>query len=295
MILILNALGAVILYFYDLARDKGKIANVHFLVVFAAPVVGGLFLLGTYLFEKVFSEKQALSYADISFDATRHKKKMKSNFIEEVDILPLEEAFAVSNKSDRRRALLTTLKRDFKKNISTVQLALDNEDSETSHYAASVILTTTTDYLNLLYKYKEEFDNAGREPGPARNYLDCLVEFINSNILNSVDRKKYTRILIDVMEWLFVNFIDEVTEDDFVLAIELLTGDSSFEEAAKWSRRGVRQFPESDAVYYSTMKMNYTFGNNEGFRQILKQVMNSSINVSNQTLETIRFFTFRQG
>lgn len=293
IIVILNTIVATFILIWDILNKNGKIAYAHFAVIFLCPIVGGLFYLGSFLLYKSKLRDQTLEYADISFDASRHVKKQKGNFIEEVDILPLEEAFTVSNTKDRRKALLATLKKeDQTKNIPTILRGLNNEDSETRHYAASFVLSTSTDYLNLLSKLKDEYNDSEDQVGAARNYLAGLKSFMQSDIMDKIDKVKYIRIHSEVMGWMYKHFREEVTLDDYVYQIGLLLEANNYDDAKIWSDRAIHSFPEEDAPYHSTMKMYYQFGDVDKFLDMLKEIMASNINISNETLQTIRFFNY---
>lgn len=295
IICILNVVVSLICLIWNLINDKGKIAFAYFIAMLIVPAFGPLlYLLAHIMYRTVLSE-QEISYADISFDSSRHEKKQKGNFMEEVDILPLEEAFLVSNLSDRRKALLQTLKKDYSKNISTILMGVNNEDSETSHYAASVVMSASTDYLNMLAKLREEYLNEESEDQTkaALDYLAGLKEFMQSDIMDAVDKGKYIRTHTEVMEWMYKYARNEISVDDYVYQIELLLETDNLELSKEWTNRALHGFPDEDAVYYATMKMYFNFNLHDEFMQMLNELMKSNINISNETLQTIRFFTYQ--
>jgi len=292
-IIIINAIVGIIVFFWDLAREKGAYANVHLLVILFCPVVGILFFFFSYLIEAIFNKKLDLEYRDIGFDTTRQVKKVKKGFLEEVDILPLEEAFSVSDRQDRRRALLTALKRDYKKNISSVQLGLNNEDGETSHYAASAILSLTTEFLNKLAKLRLAFDENEDQPQTSRDYLNTLTEFMNAEILDNIDKRKYAKTYVEVVNWMYDNYKEEVLVEDFGYALKLLIEFEDYDYALKLSDIALREYPDEDVIYYLIMKAYYNSENHDKLKELLKRIMDSTINISNETLQVIRFFNYK--
>ena len=52
---------------------------------------------------------------------------------------PLEESLAVSDKRNMRMLMLNVIRGDMQKSLESITMALNSEDSETSHYAASVL------------------------------------------------------------------------------------------------------------------------------------------------------------
>ena len=279
---------------WDTAKQNENLKYVHLVVILLCPLVGAAFFFGSFLLLRTGLRDRELTYSDISFDASRHNKKQKSDFMEEVDILPLEEAFVVSEKKDRRKALLTTLKKDYNKNISSVLLGLNNEDGETSHYAASVVLSTISDYLNALGKLKGKYDNNPEDIKASRDYMACLKEFMDSNILDNIEKIKYSKIYLSVFEHVYNNFRDDVSDEDYVYIVGLLIEIKDEDSAKYWAERAIRNFPESDIVNYNALRLHFTFGDHERFLELLQYIMKSDINISNETVSLIRFFNYRQ-
>ena len=293
IILIINTIGAFVLLFYDTITRKDKMKWVHFVVILLCPVVGFCLFLGAYILERMSIGDKDIAYADIGFDTTKHIKKIKGDYREEVDILSLDEAFVVSEKKDRRKALLTVLKRDFNKNITAVIQGVNNEDTETSHYAASVVLSTTTDYLNHLANLRKAYNEMDEDPEPAIEYLEFLKKFIESDIMDNVDREKYAKIFTEVLDRVSVEFNETVTVEYMIFAIKLMIDSQMVEESKKWADRTLRFFPEEGNVYFAVMKMHYDFGEHEEFIKLLHHVMDSNLSISNDILQTIRFFSFQ--
>ena len=294
LILLVNVLVSLVVFIWDVVRKKGNFAFVHLFVMLFCPLIGPMCFLGAHIFEMIFSKKGELAYEDIGFDTARHVKKIKGNFLEEIDIVPLEEAFEVSDKGDRRKALLNTLKKDYQRNIATVQQGLNNEDSETSHYVATVILAATTEYLNTLQKLRLKYEKNENQPQAAREYLDGLSQYLQSGIMDAVDKLKYSAVFVEVLDWLYWNHPDSVEQSDFVYVLELLIEAENFDLAAVWSTRAMERYPNEDQIYYLLMKIYYASGHYDKFKEILENIMKSDINISNETLQTIRFFLYRQ-
>lgn len=59
---------------------------------------------------------------------------------------PLEESLAVSDKRNMRMLMLNVIRGDMQKSLESITMALNSEDSETSHYAASVLRDELNDF-----------------------------------------------------------------------------------------------------------------------------------------------------
>lgn len=296
IIILINTILSLLLLLALTKRTDMKSALMRSFIIFMTPVVGAVFFAGAFIVERILSRKKSLTYGDITFDDTRYKKKQLMDFIDEIDIVPLEEAFKVSEKHDRRKSLLETLKKDYSKNISSIMRGLNNEDTETSHYVATVIMSITSDYLNLLGKLKSEYTKnfSKGNTAPAKDYLTALKDYMQSDIMDNIDKLKYINIYNEVLETLFTEARNEVELENIVYITEILTEINKFDDAEKWAERTLELFSESDEAYYASMKLYYAKGDPERFKELLRRIMKSNINITNETIQIIRFYTYKR-
>ena len=111
------------------------------LVMILAPVVGLCIFLFGFLYYKLFFRKP-VDLEDVIFSKERVKSYLKADEERERDFVPLEEAIAVTDKESTRALMMEIVRRDITHSLSAISLALNSEDSEVSHYAASVLRDT---------------------------------------------------------------------------------------------------------------------------------------------------------
>lgn len=294
-ILLLNTVIAVVVMVVMLLLKKGHLSYMYAATIFFIPVLSELYYVLSFIVYHFTPLGKGLTYKDISFDATRREKKRKADIQKEVDILPLEEAFMVSNNADRRRALLDALKSDYSKSMATIMRGVNNEDGETSHYAASVVMSTITEYLNRINDTKKIYDEASGEEKleAAYEYLDTLQDFVNSEVVDRADERKYVNLFVEILSWVFESRRDKMRLDDYLFAIEHLVNMEEFGMAKIWSDRAFADFPTEDGVYNQTLRLYYESHDSEKFLGLLNELMGANINISNETLQTIRYFTYR--
>ena len=61
-------------------------------------------------------------------------------------MIPLEEAIAITEKQDLRSLMMNVVSSDIKNSLASITLALNSEDTETAHYAASVLQDALNDF-----------------------------------------------------------------------------------------------------------------------------------------------------
>ena len=78
---------------------------------------------------------------------------------------PLEESLAVSDKRNMRMLMLNVIRGDMQKSLESITMALNSEDSETSHYAASVLRDELNDFRGPMCQKMYNADAAGNRDG----------------------------------------------------------------------------------------------------------------------------------
>jgi len=145
----------------DFLYDNRRTYVIRFIVMVLCPVIVPLFFLMGHLFYLFVFWREA-NLADVVFSKDRVKTNQKADEEAERDIIPLEEAILVNEKKNLRSVLMNVMRQDIGDSLASIMLALDSEDSETSHYAAAVLsdeLNKFRLYVQKLRKQIEEEDD----------------------------------------------------------------------------------------------------------------------------------------
>ena len=142
-------------------------------VMILAPIVGICMFLFGFLYYKIFFRKP-VDLEDVIFSKGRVKSYLKAEERER-DFVPLEEAIAVTDKESTRILMMEVVRRDITHSLSAISLALNSEDSEVAHYAASVLRDTLGALRNQFQKMwihvrelDEELKDVEDEDDPVR-------------------------------------------------------------------------------------------------------------------------------
>lgn len=143
MLLVLNALAVVVYWLYKRFSPSGQndSYNLRCLVMLLCPVVGPVLFFFCWLYYRVFFRKP-VDLDDVIFSKDRAKTLLMADESRERDIVPLEEAIAVTDKGNTRKLMIEIVRHDISSSLSTISLALNSDDSEVSHYAATVLQET---------------------------------------------------------------------------------------------------------------------------------------------------------
>ena len=144
LVLLANALAVLLYWLWNrfLRRSSRRGSyGLRCVVMLLCPVVGICFFLLGQGFYKLFFRKP-VDLEDVIFNKDRVKTFLKADEEKERDFVPLEEAIAVTDTGSTRALMMEVVRRDISHSLSTISLALNSDDSEVSHYAASVLQET---------------------------------------------------------------------------------------------------------------------------------------------------------
>lgn len=140
LVLIVNffiVLAYWIICHFRRGENKGSY-RLRCVIMLSAPVLGILFFFFGWLYARVFFHRP-VDLSNVIFSKDRVKIHLKADEEKEKNMVPLEEAIAVTEKSETRVLVMDIVRRDISQSLNTILLALNSDDSEVSHYAASIL------------------------------------------------------------------------------------------------------------------------------------------------------------
>ena len=140
IVLALNLLAVILYGFWSVKSKRAKRRGfiLRSIVMLLCPVVGPAYFFLGWIWQTVFFYKP-VNLEDVLFSKERESILVKAEEEKDKNLVPVEEALLVSDKQNARSLFLDVIKRDPKKSLHSISLALNSEDSELSHYAASII------------------------------------------------------------------------------------------------------------------------------------------------------------
>lgn len=292
VLLVVNLLVVIIYLAWNLLRkeEKRKSFIVKSIVMLFCPVVGlCFFVIGHVLFKTVFPESVDLE--DVIFSKERVKTYIHADEERDRNIVPLEEAIEITDKDNLRVLMMNLVKGDIKQSLSKVAMALNSEDSETAHYAASVLQDALNDFRNTVQKSLKiiEADDARQ-----LDYACTLVEYMDmvlkQHVFTDMEQRTYANTMHEVCELIYNKASERMISEYYeAVSIRLLEiGD--YERSQKWCARAEYHYPNTLSTYTSQLKLYFTSGQRDKFFHVLEELKKSSIVIDNETLEMIRVF-----
>ena len=252
----------------DLKREQGEEIQydnrraffIRFIVMVLCPVVGPAFFLCSYLIYKTVF-RQAVDLEDVIFSKERVQTHLKADEERERNMAPLEESLAVSDKRNMRMLMLNVIRGDMQKSLESITMALNSEDSETSHYAASVLRDELNDFRSNVQKmYTQMQQETETETECEEMLIDYMNRILSQKIFTTMEQTKYVNMLEEAAESLYQKNGARITADRYEgLCLKLLDL-KKIPETEKWCMRLARQHGNALAAYTCRLKLYFTMG-----------------------------------
>ena len=263
------------------------------LVIFLCPIVGVLFFLATQLMYVLFFRTKA-DLTDVIFGKEKVVTQRKADEESERNRVPIEEALAVADKESLRSLVMDVVKGDVQKSLGTIAMALNSEDSETSHYAATVLRDALNDFRQ---ESQELFNAIHRGDDKAPEYACALIEYMNGvpsqEVFPDMEQRTYVGMMEDACTWLYrseehrYRLICEYIE---WIAMRLLRI-GEYERMETWCNRCMEIYPEELTSYTLQLKLYFSTQNKEKFFAVMDRLKKSDIVIDRDTLDLIRVFS----
>lgn len=275
----------------DMPMRDGKIVYViKFIIMLLCPVVGILFFgFGHFLFMCVF--RQDVSLEDVIFSKERVKTNDRADEERERNIAPLEEAIAVSDKENLRSLMLNIIRGDIHQSLAAISLALNSPDSETSHYAASVLQDELNNFRANVQKLYRGIEKENDDETDCEAYLiPYMNNILEQNVFTEMEQKNMVKTFAEAGEILYRKNRYRFTTQYYEWICLRLLDIRDFEMMEKWCRRAADQYPDELSSYTCKLKLYFTSQDKEKFFETLDELKHSSIVIDRETLELIRTF-----
>lgn len=212
---------------------------------------------------------------------------------EALNVVPVEDALAVSGNTEKRALLLKQLEKDLKENYKVLLAAEQDEDSESAHYVAAAKMEIYRLWQTRWLECRRDYE---QDPGNSEKYhtaCEALIEMLASGVFSAREQRAYRKRLCSLVQ----RQID--TEESIVSLKEYEEYLSSLVELGQYADaeilwRGHAKQMRSEAAYQNMLKMFYRTGERQKFENLLDDLRkNKQIRLSPQGLAQLRYWTNR--
>lgn len=289
-IVIVNTIVAVICLIYNIIRKKNRDYITHFLVMLFCPVVGICFYLAAFLFYKFFFY-EPVDLEDVIFSKDKVKASVRAEEERESNLVSLEEAIEITNGMDLRDLMMNVVRGDIQKFLAAISLALNSEDTETSHYAASVLQDALNEFRITVERYRKQIrEEEEHQAIYAEAAIDYMNQILQQKVFTDMEQVNYVHVMDEIAEIFFASAREKMTSAQYEAISMRLLEIEDFECCEKWCERAKEQYPNTLATYTCRLKLYFNNGKREQFFAVIEELKQSSVVVDNETLELLRVF-----
>lgn len=272
-------------------KEKNLSAWMKAAVMLLCPIAGVVFFFFSYILYKIFMA-QEMNLDDVIFRKEKRKNFLKPDEERERNLASLEESLLISGKKELRKLMMNIIKGNYQHTLSSIALALDSEDSETSHYAASVLQEVLNEFrVNVQTQYRVCQETETEEC--LQNCLD-LITYMNpvleQNVFTDVEQQSMVERMEQVCERAWNIQPEKITSSIYEMVSMRLLERGAYELCRKWCLRAAAQYPYTLASYSCQLKLYFSCKDREAFFRVMDELKASDIMLDSETLELIRIF-----
>lgn len=292
LILTTNFMIALFYMIIMYVKTKKSYVFIRGIIMILCPVTALACYFFSYMQDMIF-KKQEVDYANLSMDKTKKEFELGIDKEAEMKMLPMEEVLTVSTTKDRREAMINLLKTDVSDRLGLIRKAVENEDPETAHYAASALtdifgkFTGEVNHLQAAY----DSDRSNREIN--EEYIDVVLRILGSGALFGVEEMTYLYIYTGLMENLMKHHPKAVNGEQCAMMVKALYKEGKSAEAERWAELSLEKWPDEEQSYLNVLYIKYNLGKEEEFYKYLKELTGSGIALSRKGLDIVRFWLKR--
>lgn len=250
------------------------------------PGVGVLFCIGYYFIDKLLGNKAGKVNEIEAVPDVSHRQVEAMEKVER--IVAVSEALALNDTKIKKEVLIGMLREDKTKYIEPLKIALQDEDTEASHYAAVALMEIKDDF-------HKEIEKASYKLKQSPNDLKVLEEYaaaLEVSIQSGLNDEKRLSYLENTYAAVLERLIHEgsPTEKYYQDKIKCEMRREAFKTAYTYCIAFKEAYEDSEAPYLCLMNYYYVTKNHEALKEVMEELRYSSVTLSRNGLLNMRFW-----
>ncbi len=212
---------------------------------------------------------------------------------EALNVVPVEDAMAVSGNAEKRALLLKQLKKDLQENYRILLAAERDEDSESAHYAAVAKTEIYRLHQTRWLECRRDYEKDPKNPEKYHTACAVLAEMLANGVLSSREKSAYHKHLCDLVQKQIDTAESEVSPEEYEEYLSSLVELGRYADAKLlWQKYADRM--RSEKAYEDMLKLFYQEGDRQKFKAVLDDLCkNKQIRLSPKGLEQLRYWMGR--
>ena len=292
ILLVLNLLVVVVYLIWNHLRRKEKSLSTWMKagMMLLCPIVGPTFVFVAFWTSRFFM-LMSMDLSDVVFSKERVETFIRPDEETEKNMVSLEEALEVTDKKSLRSFILNVIRGDYKNSLSSIALALNSEDTETAHYAASILQDVLSDFrVGVQEKYRTLDEDEEHIAENCVNLLEYMNPVVEQKVLTDLEQCSMAERMDEVLQKAWTADRQKISSSVYEKVCQRLLETEDYENCRKWCARVREQYPDALSSYTCQLKLFFSCDDRENFFRVMQELKESDITIDNETLELIRIF-----
>ena len=273
-------------------KESKRSTWIKAIVMLICPVAGPLCILFAYLMYLLFSRTN-VDLEDVIFSKERVKTYSYPDADREMNLVSMEDAIAVVDNTSLRRLMLDVVKDDNGDSLKAISKALNSSDSETSHYAASVLQDKLGQFrreVQIAFRQLQQIEDEQERARAAVELLDIMEPMLDKGVFGASEQLAMVQMMDTTAEILFEADHNRMEGRHYDGVSRLALAVKEITIAEKWCNRLQDAYPDMLLAYTGRLRMYFEQGKREEFLLTLENLKKSDVVIDAKTLELIRTF-----
>ena len=290
IIFIINLIVSGIILLINRSADQNS-SYLIFAVMVICPVLGPFYYLISYILYKFFFS-EPVDLEDVIFSKDKVKQTFHAEEDRERNLVSIEEAIAVTNESDLRTLMMNVVRGDIQKTLTSISLALNSEDTETAHYAASVLQDALGVFRATVEKYRKQMqEEPEKRIFAAEAAVSYMNEILSQKVFTDIEQRNYVHVMDEICQVIFDEAPESMTAAFYEAVSMRLLEIEEYDKCEKWCLRSAQMFPETLSSFSCRLKLYFNTHDRDKFFAVFDELKKSPVVVDRETLELIRVFS----
>lgn len=269
------------------SAQKGALCLVASLVL---PVAGPLFL---WFCDSAATARRKDTYRDLCLGQDYHwddpRRLQRLDPAREGDRVPMEEALALSDREVRRTMVMDLLNaEDPLAYLGVLRRALDNEDTETSHYASVAIMELRRKVQQQLAAAQARWRRTPGDPDAAAGWEQLLYRTLQSDLYDDCTNRRYQAQYRALSQRLLRQ--NKPRSRFLHHRVRLEMQQKNYAAACRVCGRYLQLYPHSEQAVRDRLELFICMRDGAGLQTFLASLPRRPVLLTTKTLDLIRTF-----
>lgn len=283
-LLVIDLLISLFIYLLSsLLKLKEKMCLVVLSMIM--PIIGAVIVVFYIVFKKIAHDRSKETMEAMIY---KNEENLLNNYSDSnISIIPIKDALVLNEKSVKRRLIIHAIKDNPQEYVLVAKEALIDNDTETSHYAASVLSHLASKLPEAVKEDEDNYLRSGKDGEAGVKYYKSLKAYIDSKIDDNSLTEEYEEKYILLLKELIAKESEECYYKDLV---NILIKRKRYDEAEKYIAIFKNRYRKLDEPYIAGLKLAYHMKDFNYLKNELDALRKSDIHIQGENLKLMRYW-----